>query len=174
MLTLSACSSTNHSVIFPPASTDNESAIIYIYRPGVMANAIYSPDLLVNDEEKFSLEIGKNYLLTLPPGDTTFEIEPEKNYSGITRLDLPIRSNKRYYLRIDTTLTINSSTSYQPYQRGFNLVKVDEESAIAEISKCCASKKKDIIEHTRNKSTFDEKNSGDGFSVDKTQNPFSH
>jgi len=173
-LTLLACSSNNHSTLFTPVSTDTDSATVYIYRPAVMTNAIYSPDLLINGEEKFSLKIGRKYLLTLPPGDTAFEIEPDKNYSGITRLKLSLKPDRRYYLRIDTTLKINSSTTYEAYQRGFSLVEIDEKSAIAEISECCSKRRKNIIEHTEAKSTSDKKNSSSSFSVDKTQNPFSH
>jgi len=139
-----------------------------------MSNAMYSPDFLVNNEIKFSLKIGKKYLLKLPPVNTTFEIEPEKNYSGITQLKFPLKPNKRYYLRVDTTLKINNSISYETYQRGFTLVRVDEKSALAEIAECCAQKTKNIAKSKEVNSTPKEKNSGDSFSVDKTQNPFSH
>jgi len=139
-----------------------------------MTNAVYSPDLLVNGEVKFSLKTGNKYLLSLSPGNTTFEIEPDKNYSGITQLKLPLKLNQRYYLRIDTTLKINNSVSYEAYQRGFSLVEVDEKSALIEIAECCSQKIKNISKRTEVDSTLNKKDSGDSFSVDKTQNPFSH
>ena len=139
-----------------------------------MSNAIYSPDLLINDEVKFSLNIGKKYLLTLPPGDTYFEIEPDKGYTGITQLKLSLKSNMRYYLRIDTTLKINNSISYETYQRGFSLVVVDEKSAVAEITECCSKKTKNLIKYKKSEPASNKNNSSGGFSVDKTQNPFSH
>ena len=139
-----------------------------------MSNAILSPDLLVNDKVNFSLKIGKKYLLSLSPGNTTFEIEPEKNYSGITQLKLQLKPNKRYYLRIDTTLKLNNSTTYEAYQRGFSLVEVDEKIAVVEIAQCCSQSAKKSSKRTELESTPNNKHSGDSFSVDKTQNPFSH
>ena len=139
-----------------------------------MANAIYSPDLLLNGEVRFSLKNGNKYLLNLPAGDTNFEIEPEKNYSGITQLKLLLEPDGRYYLRIDTTLRINNSTTYEAYQRGFSLVEVDEKEAVAEITKCCYQASKNIVRSEQAEALPEKKDSANSFSVDKTQNPFSH
>ncbi len=134
-----------------------------------MANAIYSPDLLVNNEIKFSLKTGKKYLLNLPPGNTNFEIEPENNYLGITQIKLSLKPDKRYYLRVDTSLKINNSITYETYQRSFSLIEVEEKNAVVEIAECCSKK---IIEQKETEFTSDKKNSDNSFSVDKTQNPF--
>ncbi|VAW53202.1 hypothetical protein MNBD_GAMMA05-1129 [hydrothermal vent metagenome] len=171
MLTLFACSTTNQNNIFVPVATNEKKAVVYIYRPTKMTNATYSPDLLVNKEVKLSLKTGNKYLLNLPLGDTNFEIEPEKNYSGITQVTLSLKPNKRYYLRIDTSLKINNSITYETYQRGFSLVEIEEKNAVAEIAECCSKK---TTEREKAKSTPDKTDSGNSFSVDKTQNPFSH
>ena len=139
-----------------------------------MTNAVYSPDLLINGEVRFSLKNGNKYLLNLPAGDTNFEIEPEKNYSGITQLKLTLEPGRRYYLRIDTTLKINNSPTYEAYQRGFSLVEIDEKSAVVEITECCYQATRGITSPAEAGSKPDKKDSGNSFSVDKTQNPFSH
>jgi len=148
-------------------------ATVYIYRPSAMANAIYSPELYINGELKFNLKIGKKYLLNLLPEKYTFEIEPDRKYSGTTRLTLSLKANKLYYLRLDASLKIKNSLAYDNYQRDFSLINIDDSQAIKEITKCCSQVSKDIADN--NKSELkSETNSNGGFSTDKTHNPFSH
>jgi len=148
-------------------------ATVYIYRPSAMANSIYSPELYINGEMKFNLKSGKKYLVTLPPKEYTFEIEPDKKYTGTTRLTLSLKANELYYLRLDTSLKIKNSLTYKNYQRNFSLIKIDDVQAIKEITQCCSQDRGSITD--KNKSELKlESNSGGGFSTDKTHNPFSH
>ena len=172
MLNLSACSTTNHVNAFMPQSAEPDKAMVYIYRPTVMANAAYSPDLYINDEFMLSIKIGKKTPLTLTPGETKIEIEPDSNYSGVTSLNINLIAGSTYFIRVDTSLKVPNAIKYEPYKRGFYLVKVDEQLAIKEITDCCVSNSKKTTTASETKPVKEETDGG--FSVDKTQNPFSH
>ena len=146
--------------------------MVYIYRPSAISNAIYSPDLYINDELKLAIKNGKNARFTLLPGDYIFQLEPDKNYSGITSLSLNLSAGSTTFIRVDTSLKIKSAAAYEPYQRSFNLTKVNQQLAVEEIAECC------ITKNTKSKTDQEtktlKKQTDEGFSVDKTQNPFSH
>lgn len=174
MFSLSACTATDSSKVFIPETAEHNLAIIYFYRPAVMPNAIYSPDLYVNGEPKLSLKNGQISYLQLTPGEFTFEIEPDKQYSGLTQLTLNLNAGTTTFIRVDTTLKIKSSAIYEPYQRGFNLTKVGDKSAIAQITECCLNTENKKEEAAESQPEPETTTTDDGFSVNKTQNPFSH
>lgn len=169
---ITACSTTGDKNIFIPYPAEPAMAAVYLYRPTVISNAIYTPDLYINGEYKFTTQSGKNTRLLLNPGEYTFELETNKQFSGLTRLSLNLVSGTTYFIRMDTTLKIDSATNYKPYQRSFSLVEIDAISAISDISKCCM-KEDDNTSNITEKSSSGETRR-DEFSVDKTQNPFSH
>jgi hypothetical protein len=172
MITLAACSTTGGTHAFTPQAVDSDEAAIYFYRPAAMANAIYSPDLNVNDEFKLSIKNGQVSRLVLPPGETTIEIAADEHYSDVNRLALNLIAGTTYFIRVDTALKIENTTVYEPYFRSFSLVSVADEAAAREIAECCADKSmktKDTAESVSKILKTD-----DSFSVDKTQNPFSH
>lgn len=171
LVLLSACSTSNKTTHFIPVVTADK-ATVYIYRPVVMANAMYSPDLYVNKEFKLSLKSGNNTRLTFIEGEHTFEIEPDKNYDGITHTVVNLSVGNTYYLRVDSGIQISDTAQYTPYKRSFNLITVDPVLATKQIAKCCTIKTKSIKNSVEINSERGEPN--DGFSVDKTQNPFSH
>lgn len=171
ILCISACSTSYDTKPFTPETASDNTSIVYIYRPKAMSNAIYSPELFVNNEYRLSIKNGQHSSMTFAPGKTKFEIDPDKSYSGLTQLSLTLIAENSYYIRVDTSLKIKSSTSYEPYQRSFNLVVVDKELAITQIEECCLAKKSASSKH--DPLTETEQQPDDGFSVDKTQNPFS-
>lgn len=137
-----------------------------------MANAIYSPEVYVDGEFRFFTKNGKETRLTLTPGEHLFEIAPDENYAGITKIRLNLSAGNTYYLRVDTSLQIKNTTTYQPYHRSFDLVNVDATLAVEQITQCCSNKEKITGHATEIKPV--KKEHAEGFSVDKTQNPFSH
>ncbi len=169
---LVACGASHETKTFTPHNATNDNAIVYLYRPAVMSNAIYSPDLFVNKEYKLPIKNGRQTMMILAPGQTLFEIDPDKNYSGQTELLLVLEAGNSYFIRVDTSLKIKNSTSYEPYQRSFDIKSVDEKSAISQIEQCCLSNKVNVNKDVS--ISEKESSSDDGFSVDKTQNPFSH
>lgn len=137
-----------------------------------MANAIYSPELYVDDAFASFIKNGKSTRLTLSPGEHVFEIAPDENYAGLTKLRLNLDADNTYYLRVDTSLQIKNTAFYQPYHRSFDLVLVDTVLATEQITKCCSNKEKTSDHAAEIESA--KKESAEGFSVEKTQNPFSH
>lgn len=119
-----------------------------------------------------TIKNGKNSRLILNPGENKLEIDPDGNYSGLTTLTLHLKPGTTHYIRVDTTLKINHAVSYEPYQRSFNLINVEEQLAINQISNCCMASIKNTSENPVTESV--EQHPKDEFSVDKTQNPFSH
>ena len=172
VLYLSACNTTKNAVTFTPAAAEVGQVVVYIYRPSVMSNAMYSPDLYINDKFMLSIKNGNSVRLSLKPEKHKFEIEPDKNYSGLTTLFLNLNAGTTYFIRVDTSLKIISSTDYEPYKRSFDLIRVEEQMAVKEIAECCAIKNKKAANTSEVEWIKNEPD--EGFSVDKTQNPFSH
>ena len=174
---LLACSSQQTINSFNPEPAPSDQAAVYVYRPLSTTNAIYSPDLYVDGEFKYSIKNTRKTRILVPAGVTVFELAPDKKYSGITSLSLTLEAAKTYYLRVDTSLQLKPSTTYQPYERSFSLVSVTAEQAIDEIGRCCHTGSNDSVasESEDAASSPQQTDKADtGFSVDKTQNPFSH
>jgi hypothetical protein len=171
ILLCAACSTNSGTATFKPATAKADQAVIYIYRPSVMSNALYSPGINVDGEFKLYAKSGINSQLMLKPGEHTFEFQADKRYADLSRITLSLEAGSTTYLRVDTSLKIEDSVGYEPYARSFVLTHAAEETAIKEIAECCTAKPEQLEEKNKT-ATVDE--SGDGFSVDKTQNPFSH
>ncbi len=169
---LSACSTTKEVASFVPQAAQADQTTVYIYRPNEMSNAMYSPGLTIDGEFKLYVKNGVSSRLTLSPGEHLFEFQNDNNYSELRPLSLIYKAGFIYFIRVDTSLKINDSTSYKPYARNFRFVPIDEPQAIREIVACCMDDNKRFT--SKDKATTTEKRNADGFSVDKTQNPFSH
>ena len=137
-----------------------------------MANAQHSPGLTINNEFKFYLKNAINSQLALKPGQHHFGFQADNIYSELTSLSLKLKAGSIYYIRVNTSLKLKTTEGYQPYQRRFNLTLVDETLAIKEIADCCLKHDTKSKENIVKKA--DDKPASKGFSVDKTQNPFSH
>ena len=172
LLLLTACSSTENVRTFTPPASQPDQAVVYIYRPTEMANALYSPGITINDEFKLYAKNGVSSRLSLEPGEYVFEFQPEKKYAELTPVSLSLKPGNMYFIRVATSLKVRSATAYEPYARSFTLTQVDEPQALTEIAECCTGDEKKPSDKTKLKS--DDKKPDDGFSVDKTQNPFSH
>ncbi|GMR01219.1 MAG: hypothetical protein BMS9Abin19_0585 [Gammaproteobacteria bacterium] len=169
---LSACSTTNNVTTFTPPAAKADQAIVYIYRPTEMSNSLYSPGLNIDGEFKLYIKNGVNSRLSLTPGEHLFEFQADKKYSELSPLLLTLDTGTIYFIRVNTSLKIKNTTAYEPYMRSFKLTQIGKQQAVKEIASCCIDNNKVSANKTEIKST--EKKSGNGFSVDKTQNPFSH
>lgn len=171
-LQLSACSSTKTVTTFTPTSANTDQAAVYIYRPTEMANALYSPALNIDGEFKLYIKNSLNSRLSLFPGEHVFEFQAEKKYTSLNPLSLELDAGAIYYIRVTTSLKVKNTGSYEPYERSFKLTLVEEPLALIEIAECCVD---DSIKSTdKNETVPTDKDSKEEFSVDKTQNPFSH
>lgn len=158
---------------FTPLAAEPDTASVYIYRTLSMSNAFYSPDLYVNNEFKLSIKNANKTRMLLKPGKTVFNLAPDEYYTDSSQIELELAAGKTYYLRVSTQLKIANSSDYQPYQRNFNIQPVAETIARNEISDCCTSKN-DTLSLPEMEITTTEPDGKESFSVDKTQNPFSH
>lgn len=156
----------------PPAA-EIDRAAVYIYRPSEMSNALYSPGLNIDGEFKLYTRNGVNSRISLPPGEHVFEFQADDTYAGLKPITLMLDAGKVYFIRVTTSLKIRSITAdYEPYTRSFKLTPVAEQLAVKEIAECCLDNSTITKDKTETEST--EKGADDSFSVDKTQNPFSH
>ena len=137
-----------------------------------MGNALYSPCINVDGEFKLYAKNGINSQLSLTPGEHIFEFQADKNYTGLLPVTLSLDAGSTAYLRVSTSLKIENSVGYEPYSRSFALTHVDEVTAVKEIAECCTAKPEQSEE--KNETNHAEESARDWFSVDKTQNPFSH
>ena len=137
-----------------------------------MSNALYSPGINIDGEFKLYARNGSNSRLSLIPGEHTFEFQAEKRYTGLSPVSLMLEAGSRTFIRVNTSLELEDSVEYKPYARMFTFTPVGEQAAVQEITECCLNKPEQ--RQGRNESMQTDKNTDDGFSVDKTQNPFSH
>jgi len=168
---LVACSATDGSKPFIPKNNNADQIVVYVYRPTMMANAAYSLGLYVDGILREKIRASDKILLTLPPGEHVFEIDPDKNYTGVTRLTLDLNASTIYFLRVDAALKISNSANYEPYQRSFSLIEINSSLAAEEITRCCNAEQVSDKHSVEIKASTEEP--AQGFSVDKTQNPFS-
>lgn len=167
-----ACSTYVDKAVFTPATADPDQAVVYIYRPSVMSNALYSPGINIDGEFKLYAKNGINSRLVLTPGEHKFEFQADKDFTELLPVTLSLDAGSIAYIRVSTSLEIDNSVGYKPYARSFSLNTVDEVTAVKEIAECCTAKA--VGSRENNQTGNKEKQTGDGFSVDKTQNPFSH
>lgn len=172
LLSLTACSTKNNLKPFTPLPLEQQQTALYVYRPPAMGNSIYSPDLYIDDEHKLVIKNGKLARLTLPAGSHQLTLDAENNQGKLTRLILDLATGNTRYVRVTTSLKIKSASTYEPYQRSYNMEEVGAEQAIDEISACCNTRDEQKAEKTTREPQATEPKPG--FSVDKTQNPFSH
>ncbi len=153
-------------------ASKHEIAAVYIYRPNEVSNALYAPGININGDFKFYAKGGTNSRVSLAPGEYVFEFQPEQKYYELIPLSLKLDAGKIYYIRVNTALKITDESNYKPYQRSFSLKQIEEPQALIEITECCNTH--DKKSSTKSEDISNKQNSKKGFSVDKTQNPFSH
>jgi len=123
LLLSSACSTKNSTVLFTPPAAEPGQAIVYIYRPSAMTNALYSPGLNIDGEFKLYTKNGISSRLSLAPGKHTFELQQEKKYSDLLPVKLTLEAGTISYVRVDTSLKIKN-TAGAPAQLHSNTKKM--------------------------------------------------
>ena len=93
LFVLTACSTTDNVKLFTSQIAADNQAVVYIYRPFVTSNMMYSPDLYINDEFKLSIKNGKNTPLLLAPGENKFELEAKSKITQFKKLKVAETTN---------------------------------------------------------------------------------
>jgi hypothetical protein len=147
----------------------------------MMSNAMYSPDLLIDGETRTAVKAGNKYMFRIEPGKHVISLALNDGFSGDASYDLTALAGSAYYLRVDTSLELQQGAAgYRPYARSFDLVSVEHNVAIEQITECCSVEAKDTDKEKSEVVTGDEgasaaeANTPQGFSTDKTANPFDH
>ena len=165
---LPSCSSNNSTFVALAPPIDNES-IIYIYRPASLSNVVISPMLKINGEGIIEISNNSYSYFHLPAGSNTFKLELSQRYIGKKELQLDIKPQQTYFIKISTSLKFEKN---KPYTRRFDITTSQKNIALEEIKDIPYAGKNKIVSAT--KSTFPtEKTEDSQFTIDKTRNPFS-
>jgi hypothetical protein len=160
-----ACSSKQATFVAAPQDI-NKGAVVYIYRPSSSTNFMMSPTVVIDDNEKFKIGSGDYRYVYLQGGNHTVGLNPADQYSTDVPVTINVEADKSYYLRVNTSL------KFQPEQmntRKFWIDVVAETEALTEIADTEYSGPE--REQAADMRTGDSE-TDDGFSVDKTQDPF--
>jgi len=164
VLLMTACSNKESSFVVAPQPAD-KSSIVYIYRPSSSTNFMMSPKLVIDDNEKFNIGSGDYRYVYLPDGDHAVGLNPTDQYITDTPVALTVEANKTYYLRVKTSLQFEPD---KMNTRKFWIEEVAEKQALREIgdTEYSGPVQQSIADQTEDAGTRE------GFSVDKTQDPF--
>ena len=178
---LTACANSHSYTPFTPAPVADGESIIFVYRPQKMANAIHTPELIIDGEARGGIRNGEKYQFHVTPGSHEIALDPAEEYAANTSVGLATEAGTAYYLRVDTTLELDQGTgSYSPYIRSFDLFPITRDVAVEQISECCMKASKSAANARAGEATGDEEKDPpatevqQGFSSDKTGNPFGH
>lgn len=171
---VAACNSSKNTFVpVEPQLSSRKSSVVYIYRPAKVANVMLTPEISIAGVKTVAMANGLYKKIDLSPGVYAVRLHAIDGSTEEVDHDLTVVKGKVHYLRVDALMSLNAGQQgYQPYQRQFELKDVPAKQAIEEIADCkdldAVAKKKSVI-----KSESENVDDG-GFSVDKTQNPFSH
>jgi len=165
MIATAACSSKEAIFVAAPADADKGS-IIYVYRPSSSTNFMMSPTVVIDGNEKFNIASGDYRYVYLGSGHHTIGLNSTDQYLTDAAVTINVEAGKSYYLRVNTSL------KFEPEQmntRKFWIDAVAEKDALPEIARTgyAGPRPEQIIE-----TQAGDEGTGDGFSVDKTQDPF--
>ena len=164
VLLVTACS--NKASTFVPAPQDaDKGSTVYIYRPSSTTNFMMSPKVVIDGNEKFKIGSGDYRYVYLQGGRHTVGLNPTDQYITDAALELNIEAGKSYYLRVKTLLKFEPDTMNT---RKFWIEQVTEKQALEEIgdTEYAGPIQQSIV------GPAEDAGAGEGFSVDKTQDPF--
>lgn len=164
-LVLTACSNKESSFVAAPQAADKGS-IVYIYRPSSSSNFMMSPKVVIDDNEKFNIGSGDYRYIYLHSGSHTVGLNATDQYITDAAVTINVEDDKIYYLRVNTSLKFEAE---KMNTRKFWIDVVAEKEALTEIGGTEYSGPK-AQQPGAVKADADENRQG--FSVDKTQDPF--
>ena len=162
-LLMTACSSKPSTFVAAPQAADRD-AVVYIYRPSSSSNFMLSPAVVIDGDEKFKIGNGDYRYVYLPAGEHTVGLNPTGQYTTDSAMTLRVEAGNSYYLRVNTLLKFEKETMNT---RKFWIDTVAEEEAQMQIANTgYAGPQQQTTEQAR------AADGSEGFSVDKTQDPF--
>ncbi len=162
---MTACA--NQPSTFTAAPEQAElGSVVYIYRPASSSNFLYSPRVIVDDDEKFSIANGDYRYIYLPAGEHVISLNPTDQYTTGAATMLTVEADARYYLRVNTLLKFEPDSMNT---RKFWIDVVDEDTAVGEIARTEYAGPESPQSAAVRSGADDNQQ---GFSVDKTRDPF--
>ena len=165
ILLLAACASDPATFVGAPLQPDKGS-VVYIYRPSSSSNFMYSPRVVIDENETFSLANGDYRYVYLQAGEHAIGLDATGQYTTDAPTVLRVEADKSYYLRVGTVLKFEKDGMNT---RKFWIDTVDEDKALNEIAETEYAGPKSAQPQ---EAQTDQPDSEPGFSVDKTQDPF--
>jgi len=167
---LTACTP-KHVVFEPMQPSIEKGSIVYAYRASAMANAMVSPNLLLNGEHVSELKRDSYLYRYLMPGRYVISLDLGERYIGNKRIVLNVKPNKVHFIRMTSELRFEMN---KPYTRTFNLELVDSSVALNEMASISAEDKAKL---SFNENEVEAGATSDGigdaqFSIENTRNPF--
>ena len=166
VLMIAACSNKASTFVAAPLDAD-QGSIVYIYRPSSSTNFMMSPKVVIDDSEKFNIGSGDYRYVYLPTGKHTVGLNSTDQYITDAAVTINVEAGQSYYLRVKTSLKFEAD---KMNTRKFWIDVVDEKEALAEIGSTDYSGPE---LQSSSGLEADEHEDKAGFSVDKTQDPFS-
>lgn len=165
VLLLAACANTASNFVAAPPQPEQGYAV-YLYRPSSSSNFMYSPRVVIDGDEQFSLGNGDYRYVYLQPGEHTIGLGATGQYTTGEPTALQVEAGSSYYLRVRTQLRFEQGGMNT---RTFWLEAVDEKTALSEIGATkYAGPKSGQSPNAESEASTGEP----GFSVDNTQDPF--
>ncbi len=165
VLLLTACTNRVSSFVAAPQQADKGS-VVYIYRPSSSANFMMSPKVVIDDSERFRIASGDYRYVYLQNGEHSIGLDPTDQYFTEAAIAVTIEADKNYYLRVSTSLKFETDSMNT---RKFWIDVIEEQQALAEIGDTEYAGPK--VQQSSTELT-EEPDHEQGFSVDKTQDPF--
>ncbi len=166
VLFMTACSNKESTFVAAPQDADKGS-VVYIYRPSSTTNFMMSPKVVIDDNEKFKIGSGDYRYVYLQTGEHRLGLNPTDQYITDDAVTINVEAGESYYLRVNTSL------KFEPEKmntRKFWFDVVAEKEALTEIANTEYSGP-EIGQSSSAEAEGHEVN--EGFSVEKTQDPFS-
>jgi len=165
VLIITACSNNESSFVAAPQAADKGS-IVYIYRPSATTNFMLSPKVVIDDNEKFNIGGGDYRYVYLQTGNHSVGLNSTDRYSTGAAVTINVEADKNYYLRVSTSLKFEAE---KMNTRKFWIDIIAEKQALAEIGSTEYSGPR--LQQS-SEGQAEEHQDKEGFTVDKTQDPF--
>jgi len=103
VLMFAACSNKASTFVAAPQDADKGS-IIYVYRPSSSTNFMMSPQVVIDDSEKFKIGSGNYRYVYLQTGQHTVGLNPTDQYITEAAVTINVEAGQSYFLRVKTSL----------------------------------------------------------------------
>jgi len=152
--------------------SSEKGSIVYVYRSSAMANAMTSPDLLLNGKLLSKLKRNSYLYKYVSPGRHVLSLDLGERYTGNKKIILNVSPNTTYFIRVTSELHFEMN---KPYTRIFTLESVESSSALHELARISIEGKSELLLETDEVEADASSEGAEStqFSIENSRNPFS-